>query len=40
MGICAVMGIDGLGSLGVSPGVVLRSSNNIANIIIFPKVKK
>ena len=40
MVIGTVVGIDDIGSPGVSPGVVLRSSNNISNIIIFSKVKK
>ena len=40
MGIGAVVGIDDKGSPGLSPGVVLKSSNDIYNIIINPKVKK
>ena len=40
MGIDTVMGIDDEGNPGVSPGVVLKSSNDINNIIIYPKVKK
>ena len=39
MGIGGFVGIDGKGSPGVSPGVVLKSSNVINNIIIFQKVK-
>ena len=34
MGIGAVVGIDGIGNM------ILKSSNNIVNIIIFPKLKK
>ena len=40
MSIDAVVGIDGKGSPGVSPSMILKTSNNINNIIIFPKVKK
>ena len=40
MGIDAVVRINGKGSPCVSPGMVLKSSNYINNIIIFPKVKK
>ena len=40
MGIGTVLGIEDKGSLGVSPGMVLKSSNDINNIIINPKVKK
>ena len=35
MGISAVVEIDGKGSPGISPGVVLKSSNIVNNIIIF-----
>ncbi len=40
MGIGAVLGIDGIGNPSVSPDVVLKSSNNINNIIIILKLKK
>ena len=40
MGIGDGVGIDDKSSVGVTPAVVLKSSNNINNIIIFPKVKK
>ena len=34
MGIGAVVGIDGKDSPGVSPGVVLNSSNDVNNIAL------
>ena len=37
MGIGAVLGIDGKDSPGVSPSMVLKTFNNINNIIIFQK---
>ena len=40
MGISPVVRIDNKGTPGVSPGVVLKPSYDINNIIIFPKVKK
>ena len=39
MSIGTVVGIDDKGSPGVSPGVVLKPSNGVNNIIIFQKVK-